>query len=266
MWPQIMSKTLLNDMRIVLSQLNGDEARETHDIRKGGLGTPLSSVLLCAEALGFVERTFEDDVSPVGDAAWSLSATGQRFLRFFHDSAVAAETSPSPIQVVITVPAQVRQEFELRNLSLVRTQECIAELLRSSSDELLIFSPYIDACFAHMSACISPGAAVRLVTTTASERFGTKPHPALARIVTAHPNFQMRYLFERNEFGGQQTQIHAKLIISDAKQAYVGSANLTETSLIHNLELGVLVQDTHVVKELRRIFHDVYEHFAKPFA
>lgn len=261
-----MSRTLLDDMRVVLGQLNGDEPRRTQDIQKEGLKTPLSSVLLCAEALGFVVRTFEDDVSPVGNAAWSLSGTGQRFLRFFHETASASDAVPSPIQVVVTVPPQVRQEFELRNLSLVRTQECIAELLKGSADELLIFSPYIDACFAHMSACISPGAAVRLVTTTASERFGTKPHSALARIASSHPNFRMRYLFERNEFGGQQTQIHAKLVIADAKRAYVGSANLTETSLIHNLELGVLIEDERVVRELRRIFHDVYEHFAKPFA
>jgi phosphatidylserine/phosphatidylglycerophosphate/cardiolipin synthase-like enzyme len=113
---------------------------------------------------------------------------------------------------------------------------------------------------------ISPAAAVRLITTILPDRFGTKPPPALGRIAGAHPNFRMRYLCERNEFGAQQTQIHAKVFIADNRQAYVGSANLTETSLIHNLELGLLVEDTNLVTELRRVFLDVYENFAKPFS
>ncbi len=229
---------------------------------------PLSSILLCAESLGFVERTFRDELSPVGDAIWNLTETGQRFLRFFQQESGNGQDEDEhyPAHVVATVPPQVRKEFELRNPTLVRTQECISELFRVCTGELLIVSPYIDTGFAHLSTLISPAAAVRLITTVLPERFGTKPPPALARIAGAHPNFRMRYLSEKTEFGGQQTQIHAKAIIVDGKQAYVGSANLTETSLIHNLELGLLLDDIGVVSELRRVFFDVYENFAKPFS
>ena len=48
--------------------------------------------------------------------------------------------------------------------------------------------------------------------------------------------------------------IHAKVIIADDKQAFVGSENFSSTSLDQNRELGVMVSDPAVVASLSKTF------------
>lgn len=47
--------------------------------------------------------------------------------------------------------------------------------------------------------------------------------------------------------------LHAKAIVADDARAYVGSVNLTENSLDHNRELGILLDDPAIVGALDRV-------------
>jgi len=53
----------------------------------------------------------------------------------------------------------------------------------------------------------------------------------------------------------QYPRIHGKIILSDDKIAYLGSNNLTGTSLFHNRELGVMLCNPNVVHELNNAFN-----------
>ena len=73
----------------------------------------------------------------------------------------------------------------------------------------------------------------------------------------------VRYLNEQRD-RALMYQMHAKLIIADGARAYVGSANLTDTSLHYNLELGLVVDEAAVVSSLERLFDYVFEQVAVP--
>lgn len=51
-----------------------------------------------------------------------------------------------------------------------------------------------------------------------------------------------------------QLYMHAKIIIIDDQQAFVGSENISAASLDHNRELGVIVSDQNVLHTLHQTF------------
>ncbi len=58
---------------------------------------------------------------------------------------------------------------------------------------------------------------------------------------------KVRDLYERDDETGRQAYAtHAKIAISDSEVCYLGSANLTDTSLSNNFELGVLLRGENV--------------------
>ncbi|HUY47187.1 MAG TPA: DISARM system phospholipase D-like protein DrmC [Streptosporangiaceae bacterium] len=57
--------------------------------------------------------------------------------------------------------------------------------------------------------------------------------------------------------GTSRAALHAKLIAADERVALLGSANLTDKALAHNLELGVLIHDPDVVRRIVRHFQSL---------
>jgi hypothetical protein len=70
-----------------------------------------------------------------------------------------------------------------------------------------------------------------------------------------HPRPEVYYLCE-GEPGGDVAlpRIHAKLVVVDARAAYVGSANFTTAAFRHNLEAGVRIRDESVTRQLSTYF------------
>lgn len=58
--------------------------------------------------------------------------------------------------------------------------------------------------------------------------------------------------------------IHAKVIIADGKEAFVGSENFSSTSLDQNRELGLIVSDPQIVAALSKVFAQDWQS-ASPF-
>ena len=52
----------------------------------------------------------------------------------------------------------------------------------------------------------------------------------------------------------QSPYIHAKAIVADARVAFVGSENISSTSLDHNREMGLVVRDSGIIATLERTF------------
>jgi cardiolipin synthase len=92
--------------------------------------------------------------------------------------------------------------------------------------------------------CLARGVQVRLISSpqTPLERDPNEPGRQALRKAGA----QVRYL--------STPYIHAKMFIVDDRVAYLGSHNLTATSLDFNRELGLAVTDPQVIAELSRAF------------
>lgn len=72
------------------------------------------------------------------------------------------------------------------------------------------------------------------------------------------PNLMVGELYELDERGRQAAATHAKVMVIDDEVAYVGSANLTMTSLGTNFELGLLVHGPPV-EDIAAVFDEVFD-------
>lgn len=71
------------------------------------------------------------------------------------------------------------------------------------------------------------------------------------------PNLELRVIpFERLSGG----IVHAKYLLVDGKQAYMGSQNLDWRALEHIHETGLLIDDPHVVHQISAILNKTGRH------
>ncbi|MGQ9666301.1 MAG: phospholipase D-like domain-containing protein [Anaerolineae bacterium] len=92
--------------------------------------------------------------------------------------------------------------------------------------------------------CLARGVQVRLISSPHSPLEQDPNEPGRQRLRNA--GAQVRYL--------SSPYIHAKMFIVDDRVAYLGSHNLTTTSLDFNRELGLAITDAGLIEQLRRVF------------
>lgn len=181
------------------------------------------------------------------------------FLKLFGRSVEAAASSVHST-LVVTMPPHARAEWSRRSQA-VGTFDAVSELLAGAATTVRVFSPYVDPTFTSLLHRVAPRVSVRIVTTSRDGRCGG-PNPVLERCSLDRP-MEVRYVVEhRNK--AQMFQMHAKLVCVDGRVAYVGSANLTDTSIHYNLELGLLTCDPHEVAALESLFAFVWDTLAMP--
>ena len=61
----------------------------------------------------------------------------------------------------------------------------------------------------------------------------------------------------RRPVGSSRAALHVKLIAADERVALLGSANLTDKALASNLELGVIIRDPDLVRQVLRHFRSL---------
>lgn len=161
--------------------------------------------------------------------------------------------------IVLSLPPAIREGLRERVPGIVETRPAFERLFASAERSLKIFSPYVDPTF---TGLIQPlRAKVRMVTTACSGR-PVRPNPVLERCSLTR-DLVVRYLNEQRD-RALMYQMHAKLVVADGARAYVGSANLTDTSLHYNLELGLVIDEPPLVASLERLFDYVFEQVAVP--
>lgn len=111
----------------------------------------------------------------------------------------------------------------------------LCRLIMSSKKSLVFLNPYfdkkgLDKLLPYIIEAAKRGVKIRLIS-----RKGKETNALIETIKKS-----IRNNLELKEFGGSGYFLHAKCIIADDKAAYIGSANITGTSLGSNLELGVL--------------------------
>lgn len=157
------------------------------------------------------------------------------------------------------------------NSVVVRSIPAIADTIRgqvfNASSSVRIANPYFDPSLELVSDLASlprRGIDTRILTRE-TEGSGSDARTALNAMwdqidPDARERLEVRDLYEWDELrGGQAFATHAKTVIVDDSVCYVGSANLTDTSLSTNFEFGVVVSG-ELVSDAIAVFDEVFEY------
>jgi cardiolipin synthase len=135
-----------------------------------------------------------------------------------------AEPDPAPL---VVSPTNARAELLALAQSAQSSLDLYAEVLRDPE--------MLEA----LAAAVERGVRVRLIVSPG-------PDNAEARAALAAAGVEVRL--------ASSLYVHAKVIVADGMRAFVGSQNLSATSLDQNRELGIIVDDPVSLARLRRTF------------
>ena len=164
--------------------------------------------------------------------------------------------------IVISAPPAHRALLANRS-GVSRTFAALMSLLAEARRSVHVFSPYVDPTFTALLHSVDPTVAIRVVTTARDGRM-RRPSAVLERC-SQDRDLKVRYVVEHRH-KAQMFQMHAKLVSVDGVAAYLGSANLTDTSIHYNLELGIVTRVPEELKQLERLFAYVWQEMGVPAA
>jgi putative cardiolipin synthase len=139
-------------------------------------------------------------------------------------------------------------------------------------DELRIFSPYFvpgKPGTAALAQLAERGVRVRVLTNSlASNDVGithagySKYRRALLRGGVELYELNKKLTRKQREntastAGSSTTSLHAKSFVFDRGQVYIGSLNLDPRAIVHNTEIGVLIQSKDLGREMATVFDDI---------
>ena len=209
---------------------------------------------------GFADYTFEVDPSEVDRVLTQQAAV------IASDGRSSQTGQEDVVEFVATLPGG----FEPTS-ARVRSIPDIASTIRNqvfdADSSVRIANPYFDPSLELVSDLASlprRGVETRLLTRETADEEGdtrTTLNKMWDLIDEDHrDNFEVRDLYRWDEKQGSQAfATHAKIVIVDERVCYVGSANLTDTSLSTNFEFGVVVEGD-IVEEAATVFDEVFEY------
>ncbi len=170
---------------------------------------------------------------------------------------VQSSTLAQRSEVVVSGPASPSVPVRL-------TSSVISGIIHDSRESLLVvsFAAFgVAEVVTALQHATQRGVSIDLVLESAEEDGGTLHGPAGAsaafQALRQHATFWTWPANRRPLAGGSRAALHAKLVTADERIALLGSANLTDKALAHNLELGVLLRDTNVVRRIVRHFQSL---------
>ncbi len=186
---------------------------------------------------------------PVPGAALALALESAALL--------ADRAASNQSQVVVSGPASDSEAVRL-------TSSAISELIHDARESLLIvsFGAFgVSEVIHELGLAVQRGVRVDLILETTVASGGTLRGPAGAadafQSIRREISIWTWPASRRPVTGGSRVALHAKLIAADERIALLGSANLTDRALAHNLELGVIIRDPYVVGRLVRHFRSL---------
>lgn len=136
------------------------------------------------------------------------------------------------------------------------TSATVVDLIAAAGDEIILvsYATYTEPTVAAaLTAAADRGVAITIVLERAADNpsYRGPSHP--------FPDVPARRLVWPGVQRAPGAALHAKLLLVDGVVALVGSANLTERALQHNLECGVLLRGGPEPERLRRHVHGLIE-------
>jgi phosphatidylserine/phosphatidylglycerophosphate/cardiolipin synthase-like enzyme len=121
--------------------------------------------------------------------------------------------------------------YERLVVSPENSRERLARFLRGARRQLLIYDPQLtdDAMLEIVSRKLQDGVEVKIIGKV-----------------------EAKWKLKARKFAGKR--LHVRAIVRDGRQAFVGSQSLRKLELEKRREVGVIVEDAKVVKQLRAVF------------
>lgn len=159
-----------------------------------------------------------------------------------HGALASVEASAAAVDIVWTGPSSGETTGRL-------TSAVVVDLIAAAGREVILVSfaaqsePTVEAA---LRAAVERGVGVTLLLERAED------NPAFRGPSHPFPAVRARRLVWPGPHRPSGAALHAKLLLVDGGVALVGSANLTERALQHNLECGVLLRGGPEPARLRR--------------
>lgn len=228
-------------------------------LQKNGAATQIAT-----DERGFADYTFEvrlDDVSRI--------LTQQAATISYQAFSDRSKQNESSVEFIATLPggfeAKSTQVHALRDIASTLRDQVFA-----ANSSIRIANPYFDPSLElveDLASLPQRGVETCLLTRETADKQGDT-RATLNRMwelmdAENRENFEVRDLYEWDEsIGAQAFATHAKIVIVDDTVCYVGSANLTDTSLSTNFEFGVVVEG-EIVSDAATVYDEVFN-YARP--
>jgi putative cardiolipin synthase len=144
----------------------------------------------------------------------------------------------------------------------VLTGSVISEVIHESRESLLVvsFAAFgVAEAVQELERAARRGVRIDLVLESTAEHGGTL-HGTLGPSA-AFEALRARHILDlagrRPTAGTSRAALHAKLVTADERIGFLGSANLTDKALMHNLEIGVIIRDPDVVRRIVQHFRSL---------
>lgn len=200
-------------------------------------------------------------------------AAGARAARLIAAWRREAPDLPGPaLAVALQSAARVHEKSAQQSTSVVvsgpttdavpvrLTSAVAVEIVHGAIHSLLVvsFAAYgVAEVVAALDQAADRGVSIDLVLESTAEEGGTLHGPSGAAAFDAlrgKAQFWYWPAHNRPGVGASRAALHAKLIVADRRVALLGSANLTDKALANNLEVGVILRDPDVVRQITRHF------------
>jgi len=192
-----------------------------------------------------------------------------RCLKILHEQAVATRvltlksehTDPTTVETIVTAPQGV-ELTKLARPTISSLPPRLRRLILEAQSSVRIANPYFDPNETIVDDIIAlprKGVKTKILTREVDIPDHVETINRFRDELTDNQldNLELRDLFETDTSGRQTTATHAKIMIVDDTIAYLGSANLTTTSLGSNFEIGALIQGPPV-DEVTAVFDMVF--------
>lgn len=178
-------------------------------------------------------------------AAAAVLAVGQ-------DAAARKRAPLPPLELVESSPVETSLDHE----EIRDAHEVWLEMIRGADSTLDIAQFYVSSApSSHLEAVLVAvekaarrGVEVRVL---ADKGFHDREYPESLDRLAERDGIEVRLYDAKATMGGVQ---HAKVILVDSAQVYIGSQNFDWRSLEHNLELGLRVEEPTVVEACQAVF------------
>ncbi len=155
-------------------------------------------------------------------------------------------------ELVYTAPVETAlQADDLRNTAQVWQQMFDAAKTRIDLGQFYVANEQgslLDGVLQHLKAAGERGVKIRFLMEEKGIRIST---PETLEQLKAIPNLELRIIPYQRLSGGI---LHAKYLLVDGEQAFVGSQNFDWRALAHIHETGLRISDAGVVGQIQAIF------------
>ena len=162
-----------------------------------------------------------------------------------------------------------RMERKYRKMEIVPSTpwsgEIVArmkEMFKNAKEEVLITSPHIyytDWLTAELKPLIDRGVKVRIITWPSFER---RQFKSLEEVYEDRKQyFTLKRFLEMFPIGTVRLNdnIHAKLVVIDRREVFLSTANLTQTGLFENYEVGFWAENEELARQAADFFDRVWD-------